>query len=85
MFVVHNPITIAKLADYGFHLSACKLIASYLLLGPLLFDIFINGIFLLNMPYIYNYTDDNCMSYSHNNADCIKSALTLKQLGPDSI
>ena len=25
---------------------------------------------------IYNYADDNCISYSHNNVDCIKSVLS---------
>ena len=98
-----HSLLIAKLAAYGFHLSACKLIASYLhnrkqcvkiqgkrgagsdvvkgvpqgsILGPLLFKIFINDIFLLDMScFIYNYADDNCISYSHNNVDCIKSVL----------
>ena len=98
---------IAKLAAYVFHLSACKLIASYLhnrkqcvkiqgkisapwsdvvkavpqgsILGHLLFNIFINIVFLLDMSCsIYNYTDDSCISYAHDNVDCIKSVLSHK-------
>ena len=41
------------------------------------FNIFINDIFLLDMSCsIYNYADDNCISYSHNKVDCIKSVLS---------
>ena len=97
-----DSLLIAKMADYGFHLSACKLIARYLhtrkqcvkiqgnrsawsdvvkdvpqgsILGPLLFNIIINDIFVLDMSCsIYNYANEYCISYSHNNVDCIKSA-----------
>ena len=37
------------------------------ILGPLLFNIFINDIFFTNNDVtIYNYADDNCISYAHN-------------------
>ena len=45
-------------------------------LGPLLFNIFINGIFPLDLPWSNcNYADDNCISYSLNSVDDIKSVL----------
>ena len=40
------------------------------------FDFFINDTSLLDMSCsIYNHAADNCISYSHNNVDCIKSVL----------
>ena len=89
---IKRSLLSAKLAAYGFHLSACKLIASYLynrqqcvfisgkrsawsdvvkgvpqglILGPLLFDIFIKWhIPLWYVLFYYNYAGDNCISYS---------------------
>ena len=47
------------------------------ILGHLLFNIFVNNVFLLDMSCsIYNYTDDSCISYAHDNVDCIKSVLS---------
>ena len=46
------------------------------ILGPLLFNIFINYIFFIdNDVTIYNYADDNCVSYAHNDIDIIKNVL----------
>ena len=46
------------------------------ILGPLLFNIFINDIFFIdNDVIIYNYADDNCVSYAHNDTDIIKNVL----------
>ena len=43
------------------------------ILGPLLFNIFINDIFFINTDVtIYNYADDNCISYAHNDIGIIK-------------
>ena len=43
------------------------------ILGPLLFNIFINVIFFIdNDVSIYNYADDNCLSYAHSSIDQIK-------------
>ena len=43
------------------------------ILGPLLFNIFINDIFyfLENMCVLYNYADDNNIGYSHYNLDAL--------------
>ena len=44
------------------------------ILGPLLFNIFINDIFhVLDRSSLHNYADDNTLSYTHNNP------ITLKQ------
>ena len=46
------------------------------ILEPLLFNIFINDIFFINNDVtIYNYADDNCVSYAHNDIDIIKNFL----------
>ena len=46
------------------------------ILGPLLFNVFINHIFnVLNKSTLYNYADDNTLSYSHHNADTIIQVL----------
>ena len=46
------------------------------ILGPFLFNIFINDIFFIdNDVTFYNYADDNCVSYAHNDIDVIKNVL----------
>ena len=46
------------------------------ILGPLIFNIYINDIFFIdNDVTIYNYADDNCVSYAHNDIDIIKNVL----------
>ena len=46
------------------------------ILGPLLFNIFINDIFnVLNKSTLYNYADDSTLSYSHENADTLIQVL----------
>ena len=47
------------------------------ILGPLLFNVFINDIFFLVCDcHIYNYADDNCISYSSDTIDDIRKFLT---------
>ena len=47
------------------------------ILGPLLFNVFINDIFFLDCNcHIYNYADDNCISYSSDTIDDIRKFLT---------
>ena len=42
------------------------------LFGPLLFNVFINDTFhVLNKSSLYNYADDNTMSYAHSNSDTL--------------
>ena len=42
------------------------------ILGPLLFNVFINDIFhFLHKSSLYNYADDNTMSYVHSNSDTL--------------
>ena len=42
------------------------------ILGPLLFNIFINDIFLIpNKSSLHNYADDNTLSYSHKDPDIL--------------
>ena len=46
------------------------------ILGPLLFNVFINDIFFLDCDcHIYNYADDNCISYSSDTIDDIRKFL----------
>ena len=46
------------------------------ILGPLLFNVFINDIFFIDSDVtIYNYADDNCIAYAHNDIDTIKNVL----------
>ena len=66
------------------------------ILGPLLFNVFINDIFhFLDISSLYNYADDNTLCYAHSNYDpliinthianiCKKAAIqlaVLKRLG----
>ena len=42
------------------------------ILGPLLFNIFINDIFIIpNKSSLHNYADDNTLSYSHTDPDIL--------------
>ena len=42
------------------------------ILGPLLFNVFINDIFhFLDISSFYNYADDNTLSYAHSNSDTL--------------
>ena len=46
------------------------------ILGPLLFNIFINDIFLfIKKSTLYNYADDNTISYNHQNFETLKNVL----------
>ena len=46
------------------------------ILGPLLFNIFINDkVFIDNDVTMYNYADDNCTAYTHKDIETIKSVL----------
>ena len=47
------------------------------ILGPLLFNVFINDIFqILHKSTLYNYADDNTLSYAHHNPETV--VLTLQ-------
>ena len=47
------------------------------ILGPILFNVFINDIFFLDCACrIYNYADDNCISYSSATIGTIRNFLT---------
>jgi len=107
-----HGLLVAKLHAYGFSLSACDLICSYLsgrkqrvkignnrsswadlkkgvpqgsILGPLLFNVFINDLFLfIEKCMLYNYADDDTLSKSSADLtevmDCLKhdSDIALK-------
>ena len=46
------------------------------ILGPLLFNIFINDIFFfVTKTTLYNYADDNTVSYSHKDVETLKETL----------
>ena len=46
------------------------------ILGPLLFNVFINDIFyFVKQAAIYNYADDNTLSFIHNNLVILKKVL----------
>ena len=46
------------------------------ILGPLLFNVFLNDIFFfINQGVIYNYADDNTLSFIHANTDVLKKVL----------
>ena len=46
------------------------------MLGPLLFNIFINDIFyFIEKSTLYNYADDNTLGYRHKNPEILKSVL----------
>ena len=46
------------------------------ILGPLVFNIFINDIFyFLDKTKMYNYADDNTESYAHKNVEIMKTTL----------
>ena len=46
------------------------------ILGPLLFNIFINDIFyFVTKTTLYNYADDNTVSYSHKDIETLKETL----------
>ena len=46
------------------------------ILGPLLFNVFLNDIFFfINQGVIYNYADDNTLSFIHANTDVLKRVL----------
>ena len=46
------------------------------ILGPLLFNVFLNDIFFfINQGVIYNYVDDNTLSFIHANSDVLKKVL----------
>ena len=46
------------------------------ILGPLLFNVFLNDIFFfVNQAIIYNYADDNTLSFIHANLEVLKKVL----------
>ena len=49
------------------------------ILGPLLFNVFLNDIFFfVNQAVIYNYADDNTLSFIHANLEVLKKVLEDK-------
>ena len=98
-----HKLMISKLHAYGFDLSACTLIATYLsnrlqrvkhygaksdwyvlgkgvpqgsILGPLIFNIFLNDLLWGIEGRIYNYADDNTIAIIGDNAAEVKDRLT---------
>ena len=64
----------------GPHYSECSNITKGVpqgsILGPLLFNVFINDIFhALGRSSLYNYADDNTLSYAHHNAETVINTL----------
>ena len=46
------------------------------ILGPLLFSVFINDIFhAFGRSSLYNYADDNTLSYAHHNVETVVNTL----------
>ena len=45
------------------------------ILGPLLFNVFINIFYFVKQAVIYNYADDNTLSFIHNNLVVLKKVL----------
>ena len=51
------------------------------ILGPLLFNIFLNDIFyFITQASLYNYADDNTLSFIHRNLETLKSVLEEQSL-----
>ena len=65
----------------GSHHSTCENISKGApplgsILGPLLFNVFLIDIFFsITQGVIYNYTDDNALSFIHANTDVLKKVL----------
>ena len=51
------------------------------ILGPLLFDVFLNDIFYVVLKcIIYNYSDDNTVAYIHKDLNTLKLVLENENL-----
>ena len=65
----------------GLHTSTWKKILKDVpqgsILGPLLFNVFLNNIlfFFINQGVIYNSAENNTLSFNHANTDVLKKAL----------